>query len=109
MKKKKENASSAKLQTKNTPPASLEILANLTIMITPLAADIALTRSKVIVTPPDTAESTELCPSNSTDMQSLFTMKHSTGQMSSQNSSKITMVEMVELTPQKKSPERMLH
>ena len=55
MKKKKENASSAKLQTKNTPPASLEILANLTIMITPPAADIALTRSKVIVTPPDTA------------------------------------------------------
>ena len=54
-------------------------------------------------------ESTELCPSNSTDMQNPFTMKHTTDQMPSQNSSKITMIEMVELTPQKKSPERILH
>ena len=36
-------------------------------------------------------------------------MKYTTGQMPSQNSSKITMIEMVELTPQKKLPERILH
>ena len=33
-------------------------------------------------------------------------MKHTTGQMPSQNSSKITMID---LAPQKKSPERILH
>ena len=42
-------------------------------------------------------------------MQNPFTMKHTTGQMPSQNSSKITMIEMVDLAPQKKSPERILH
>ena len=39
-------------------------------------------------------------------MQNPFTMKHTTGQMPSQNSSKITMID---LAPQKKSPERILH
>ena len=71
-------------------------------MIAPPAADIALTVPKIMVT-------TELCPSNSTDMQNLFTMKYATDQMASQNISKITMIKMVELTPQKKSPERTLH
>ena len=42
-------------------------------------------------------------------MQNPFAMKHTTDQMPSQNSSKIIMIEMVELTPQKKSPERNLH
>ena len=42
-------------------------------------------------------------------MQNPFTTKHTTGQIPSQNSSKITMIEMVDLTPQKKSPERILH
>ena len=42
-------------------------------------------------------------------MQNLFTMKQTTGQMPSQNSSKVTVIEMVELTPQKNSPERILH
>ena len=42
-------------------------------------------------------------------MQNPCTMKHTTDQMPSQNSSKIIMIEMVELTPQKKSPERNLH
>ena len=32
-----------------------------------------------------------------------------TDQMPTQNTSKITMIEMVELTPEKKSPERILH
>ena len=41
-------------------------------------------------------------------MQNPFTMKHKTDQMPSQNSSKITMIEMVELTPQKKSSQRIL-
>ena len=36
-------------------------------------------------------------------------MKYTTGQMPSQNSSKITMIEMVELIPQKKLLERILH
>ena len=36
-------------------------------------------------------------------------MKQTTGQMPSQNSSKVTLIEMVELTPQKNSPERILH
>ena len=36
-------------------------------------------------------------------------MKHTTGQMPSQNSSKITMIEMVELISQKKLLERILH
>ena len=36
-------------------------------------------------------------------MQNPFTMKHATDQMPSQNSSKITMIEMVEFMPQKKS------
>ena len=71
-------------------------------MITPPAVDIALTVPKIIVT-------TELCPSNSTDMQNPFTMKYVTDQMPSQNISKITMIEIVELTPQKKSTERILH
>ena len=42
-------------------------------------------------------------------MQNPFPMKHATDQMPSQNSSKIRMKEIVELTPQKKSPERILH
>ena len=56
-------------QTKNASSTSLETLANPTIMITPPAADIALIIPKILVTPQDTAESTELCSSNSTDMQ----------------------------------------
>ena len=42
-------------------------------------------------------------------MQNPFTMKHTTSQMPSQNSSKITMIEMIELTTQKKSPKIILH
>ena len=104
----KENTSTIQHQTKNTPSTSLRTLANPTIMITPPAPDIALTIPKIIVTPPDTAESTELCPSNSTDTQNPFTMKHKTDQMPSQNNSIITMIEMAERTPQKKSSERIL-
>ena len=93
----KENTNTTQPQTKNTP--SNETLANPTIMmITPPSADIALTIPTIIVTPPDTAETIELCSSNSPDVQNPFTMKHTTDQMLSQNSSKITMIEMVELT-----------
>ena len=42
----KENTSPTQTQTKNTPSTSLETLANPTIMITPLVADIALTIPK---------------------------------------------------------------
>ena len=56
-------------QTKNASSTSLETLANPTIMITQPAADIALMTPKILVTPQDTAESAELCSSNSTDMQ----------------------------------------
>ena len=75
-------------------------------MITSPAADIAPTIPTIIVTPPDTVESIELCSSNSPDVQNPFTIKHTTDQMPSQNNSKITMVE---LTPQKQLPERILH
>ena len=78
-------------------------------MINPPAADIAIAIPKIILTPPDTAESTKLYPSNSTDIQNPFIVKHTTGQMPFQNSSKITMIEMVELIPQKKLLERILH
>ena len=105
----KENASTMQPETKNTPSTSLETLANPTIMIAPPATDIALTIQKTIVRPPDTAESTELCQSNSANRQNPFTMKHTTGQMPSQNSYKITMTEMVEMTSQTNSPERILH
>ena len=95
-------------QTKNTPPH--ETLAKPAIMmITPPAADIALTIPAIIVTPADTAESIELCSSNSPDVQNTFTMKHTTDQMPSQNSSKTTMIEMVESVPRKQLPERILH
>ena len=56
-------------------------------MITSPAADIALTIPKIIVTPPETAESI-LCSSNSQNVQNPFTMKHTTDQMPSQNNSK---------------------
>ena len=55
----KENTSTTQPQTKNAPSTSLQTVANPTIMITPLAADTALTIPKIIVTPPNTAESTE--------------------------------------------------
>ena len=58
----------------------------------------------VIVTQPDIVESIELC-SNSPHAQNPFTIKHTTDQ----NSSKVTLIEMVELTPQKQLPERILH
>ena len=45
-------------QTKNT--LSLETLPNPTKIITPPAANTALTTPKIILTPPDTAESIEL-------------------------------------------------
>lgn len=54
------------------PTPSKNTLSNPTIMNTPPAADIALTIPKIIVTPPDTMESTELCPSNNTVMQNPF-------------------------------------
>ena len=65
----KENTSTMQPQTKNASSTSLETLANPTIMITQPAADIALMTPKILVTPQDTAESAELCSSNSTDMQ----------------------------------------
>ena len=74
-------------------------------MTTLPAADIALTIPTIIVTQPDIAESIELFSSNSPEVQNPFTVKHTTDQMPFQNSSKITMVEMVELTPQKQLPE----
>ena len=94
----KENTSTTQLQTKNTP--SHETLANI--------ADIALTIPAIIVTPPDTVGSIELC-SNSVDVQNPFTMKHTTDQMPSQNSSKIAMIEIVELIPLKQLLKRILH
>ena len=42
----KQKKSPTQTQTKNTPSTSLETLANPTIMITPLVADIALTIPK---------------------------------------------------------------
>ena len=62
----------------------------------------------VIVIQPDTVKSMELC-SNSPHAQNPFIVKHTTDQMPSQNSSKVTMIEMVELTPQKQLPERILY
>ena len=103
----KENTSTIQPQTENTQP--LETLANPRIMITPPAADIAFTIPKIILTPPDTVESIESYPTNTKDIQNTFPMKHTTDRMLSQNNSKITMIEMVELTPQKKPPVRMLH
>ena len=55
---KKENTSTTQPQTKNTPFTSLETLANLTIMISPVAANIALTIPKIIVA----TIVTTLCP-----------------------------------------------
>ena len=69
-------------------------------MIIPPAADVVITIPTIIATSADTAESIKLC-SNSPDVQNPFTMKHAPDQMPSQNSSKIKMIEMVELTPQK--------
>ena len=68
-------------------------------MITPLAADIVQIMLKTIVARPHAVESIELFSSNSPEKQNPFTMKHTTDQMPSQNSSKLTMTEMVELTP----------
>ena len=77
-------------------------------MITPSATEIALTIPKIIVTASDTGESIELHSSDIPDVQNSFTMKNTTDQMPSQNSSRITMIEMVELTSQKQSPDRIL-
>ena len=52
-------------------------------MINPPAADIAIAIPKIILIPQDTAESTKLYPSNSTDIQNSFIVKHTTGQMPS--------------------------
>ena len=92
-----------------TQPAAYIALTIPTIIVTPPATYIALTIPTVIVTPPDAAELIELCLLNSPDVQNLFTMKHTTDQSPSQNSSKITMIEMLELTPQKELPEGILH
>ena len=50
----------------------------------------------------------ELCP-NSLDVQNSFTMKYATDQMFFQKSPKRTMIEMIEMTPQKQLPEQILH
>ena len=72
---------------------SHKTLANPAIMITPSDADIAFTVPTIIVTRPDTTEWIELSP-NSLDVLNPFIMKYTTDQMSSQNNTKMTMIEI---------------
>ena len=70
-----ENTSTTKSQNQNK--LSHETLANPAIMVNRLAADIVFIMPTIIVIPPYTVESMQLCP-NSLDVQNSFTVKYTT-------------------------------